>query len=108
MRACPHRSDGLFRQIALRVWRESAVGPGLGEGVAPCHIPGMKLFKSHRPDSRAPARPKSRPGPAGESAAAAPATPDEAAAKERELGGPGGPEPTRYGDWERKGICYDF
>jgi len=28
--------------------------------------------------------------------------------KPRELGGPSGPEPTRYGDWERKGICVDF
>lgn len=26
----------------------------------------------------------------------------------KELGGPSGPEPTRYGDWERKGICVDF
>ena len=25
-----------------------------------------------------------------------------------ELGGPKGPEPTRYGDWERKGIVSDF
>ncbi|KAI5645214.1 hypothetical protein NE865_02762 [Phthorimaea operculella] len=25
-----------------------------------------------------------------------------------EIGGPRGPEPTRYGDWERKGICIDF
>jgi hypothetical protein len=25
-----------------------------------------------------------------------------------EVGGPGGPEPTRYGDWERKGRCIDF
>jgi hypothetical protein len=25
-----------------------------------------------------------------------------------ELGGPKGPEPTRYGDWERKGIARDF
>jgi hypothetical protein len=25
-----------------------------------------------------------------------------------EIGGPPGPEPTRYGDWERNGICYDF
>ena len=25
-----------------------------------------------------------------------------------EIGGPDGPEPTRYGDWERGGICYDF
>ncbi len=26
----------------------------------------------------------------------------------REIGGPEGPEPTRYGDWERKGIVSDF
>jgi len=25
-----------------------------------------------------------------------------------ELGGPKGPEPTRYGDWEKKGRCIDF
>ena len=25
-----------------------------------------------------------------------------------ELGGPKGPEPTRYGDWEKKGIISDF
>ncbi|GMR51369.1 hypothetical protein PMAYCL1PPCAC_21564, partial [Pristionchus mayeri] len=25
-----------------------------------------------------------------------------------EIGGPQGPEPTRYGDWERKGRCSDF
>ncbi len=25
-----------------------------------------------------------------------------------ELGGPEGPEPTRYGDWERKGLAVDF
>ena len=28
--------------------------------------------------------------------------------KEKEIGGPTGPEPTRYGDWEKKGIVYDF
>ncbi|MEX2520187.1 MAG: DUF1674 domain-containing protein [Paracoccaceae bacterium] len=26
----------------------------------------------------------------------------------KELGGRVGPEPTRYGDWERKGILSDF
>jgi len=25
-----------------------------------------------------------------------------------EIGGPRGPEPTRYGDWEKKGRCIDF
>ncbi len=28
--------------------------------------------------------------------------------KSREIGGPKGLEPTRYGDWERKGIVTDF
>jgi len=29
-------------------------------------------------------------------------------AKAAETGGPAGPEPTRFGDWERKGIISDF
>ncbi|MCA1541438.1 hypothetical protein ABH999_002271 [Bradyrhizobium yuanmingense] len=28
--------------------------------------------------------------------------------KAKELQGPKGPEPTRYGDWERRGIASDF
>ena len=75
------------------------------------------LFKSHTPKpakgarkpSEADAKPKAKaaPEPLQDSAKAAndegekPAQPDE-------LGGPKGLEPTRYGDWERKGICYDF
>jgi hypothetical protein len=27
---------------------------------------------------------------------------------QREIGGPQGPEPTRFGDWERQGRCIDF
>lgn len=30
------------------------------------------------------------------------------AEKPEEFGGPKGPEPTRYGDWESKGKCVDF
>jgi hypothetical protein len=26
----------------------------------------------------------------------------------KEIGGQAGPEPTRYGDWEKKGIVSDF
>jgi hypothetical protein len=37
-----------------------------------------------------------------------PATPDPKPAPEKEYGGPAGPEPTRYGDWEQKGRCTDF
>jgi hypothetical protein len=32
----------------------------------------------------------------------------EAAAPPPEDGGPSGPEPTRFGDWERKGLAVDF
>lgn len=34
--------------------------------------------------------------------------PDVAKQRTKELGGPPGPEPTRYGDWERNGRCIDF
>ena len=40
-------------------------------------------------------------------AAARRAAADEAAESD-EINGPKGPEPTRYGDWERKGVAYDF
>lgn len=33
------------------------------------------------------------------------ATPEDAP---REIGGRKGPEPTRYGDWEKNGRCVDF
>jgi hypothetical protein len=31
-----------------------------------------------------------------------------AEAREKEIGGPKGPEPVRYGDWELKGRAIDF
>ena len=45
-------------------------------------------------------RPPSETGSGGE------APPDDAPAKE--IGGRGGPDPTRYGDWEIDGRCVDF
>lgn len=32
----------------------------------------------------------------------------KAAEPAKEVGGPSGPEPTRYGDWEKKGLTSDF
>ena len=34
--------------------------------------------------------------------------PDGQPGKEREIGGRKGPDPTRYGDWEKAGRCIDF
>jgi hypothetical protein len=44
-------------------------------------------------------------GPASEAAPATAAPPDAPA---REHGGREGPDPTRYGDWEKGGRCIDF
>jgi hypothetical protein len=43
-----------------------------------------------------------------EAAARAAAREAEVASKPKEVGGPSGPDPVRYGDWERKGIASDF
>jgi len=60
-------------------------------------IPSDHLEAPPRPD--APSR-SAPPIPAAEPASAPPAV--------QEIGGPAGPEPTRYGDWERNGRCIDF
>ncbi|MDE0702447.1 MAG: DUF1674 domain-containing protein [Rhodospirillaceae bacterium] len=61
--------------------------------------------------------PASKPaGPADNRAPGTPdGTPDGTGVEERagasyagEIGGPAGPEPTRYGDWEVGGRCTDF
>lgn len=39
---------------------------------------------------------------------ARPAPTPPAAPPPKEIGGRDGPEPTRYGDWEKNGRCIDF
>jgi len=49
--------------------------------------------------------------PASSAAVEPPITPSQLpvpASPPREIGGPSGPEPTRYGDWEKNGRCIDF
>ncbi len=46
------------------------------------------------------------PSDPGHEAAASPEAPT--ASEPREIGGRDGPEPTRYGDWEKNGRCIDF
>ncbi|TFG81049.1 MAG: DUF1674 domain-containing protein [Chromatiales bacterium] len=58
----------------------------------------------------------SEPVKPSEADSATPALPDSDTAvptaappvKLREIGGPAGPDPTRFGDWERGGRCIDF
>ncbi|MGI9506159.1 MAG: DUF1674 domain-containing protein [Geminicoccaceae bacterium] len=54
-------------------------------------------------DAKAPlSKTSSKSGRAGDKKADA--TPERV----KEVGGPEGPEPTRYGDWEKGGRCSDF
>jgi hypothetical protein len=55
-----------------------------------------------------PADPEPAPAPATLAAPAHSATDPNASPRPREIGGPSGPEPTRFGDWEKKGRCIDF
>ncbi len=71
------------------------------------HSPSQK-FTARQPKPRqAPVEPLQETQKAASKGAARKAA-DKPAGKPKELGGPSGPEPTRYGDWERKGICVDF
>ena len=65
-----------------------------------------RTFTSHKPKAT---RPLPKPV-ARRKAEATPSKPSATRGTERpkEIGGPSGPEPTRYGDWERKGVCVDF
>ncbi len=68
-----------------------------------------KSFKRHVPKPAKavkPLGPVPRANP--EKAARSGRAPDSGKARAKEIGGPDGPEPTRYGDWEVKGRCIDF
>jgi hypothetical protein len=66
------------------------------------------------PDDRAGKNARRQPlSPAAERALAEAAerrarTEGKTAERVKESGGPSGPEPTRYGDWEKKGVTSDF
>ena len=73
----------------------------------------LKKFTARRPRPRkAPVAPLQGSGTETKGAVVEAPKPAKAAPEQKprpkELGGPSGPEPTRYGDWERKGICVDF
>ena len=60
------------------------------------------------PDGAAPGKPLTPQARRALEEAAARRAAEAAAARAPEDGGPAGPEPTRFGDWERKGIAVDF
>ena len=89
-----------------RVRAASRLGVRCLEG----HIDGMaRDFVMHKPKgTRIAARPVAKATSQSPRIRRDFAAPLQGAKPVEEIGGPSGPEPTRYGDWERKGICYDF
>jgi hypothetical protein len=71
------------------------------EPEVPMHRPRQPNRVRPRPAARRPPRP-------GRGRRTPPPAEAEAAPMPKELGGRKGPEPVRYGDWERKGIAVDF
>ena len=51
---------------------------------------------------------QSKPGRAGPGPSTTNDTADVAQKRPKEIGGRGGLDPTRYGDWEKAGRCVDF
>ncbi|MBV8888401.1 MAG: DUF1674 domain-containing protein [Alphaproteobacteria bacterium] len=60
------------------------------------------MTEKPRDDADRASTPESEPQPRFEPKPGSPAF------RPREIGGPKGPEPTRYGDWEYNGRCTDF
>lgn len=84
-------------------------------GVDRCRIPATRIVTDAwiRSNSRMSRSEKDKQQtPPGDSRRDPPNEPSRAGARPadwpEEIGGPSGPEPTRYGDWERKGRCSDF
>ena len=72
----------------------------MGPPFKPCRGRTSGAYPCHMDEKNAPSAPPVSTAP--------PADPKKQAAKKPEVGGPEGPEPTRYGDWERGGRCVDF
>jgi hypothetical protein len=71
----------------------------LGKSEVTCHIDDMAEISISPP----------APSPAPAAVGTPPAKqPPADTVPPREIGGPKGPEPTRYGDWEVNGRCSDF
>jgi len=61
------------------------------------------------PTGPEPPKPEARkPEPPQAPAADLAGTDPRSKPRPKEIGGPKGPEPTRYGDWEKGGRCIDF
>jgi len=92
--------------LALRVagkHHPATIVPEKSHSTTRCQKVEQKLRTRHIFEM--PAKPRDKRKAATKPAAERPVDPP---ARPKEIGGPQGPEPTRYGDWEIGGRCTDF
>jgi hypothetical protein len=65
-------------------------------------------FMTKRPNEPERTKPGARTKPRSDGEAAAKRKPQRPAPAVEEIGGREGPDPTRYGDYEKNGRCVDF
>ena len=91
--------------------RRAAVGEAAGEAyriqMTDDPLPQATAFNDDVPHAT-PERPISDAARAALIEAATRRQAETAIEPATEHGGPSGPEPTRYGDWEKKGLAIDF
>jgi hypothetical protein len=68
----------------------------------------VRAMSDEIPEGAAPGKPLTPAARRALEEAAARRAAAQTPAQAPEEGGPTGPEPTRYGDWERKGVAVDF
>ncbi|HJP03690.1 MAG: DUF1674 domain-containing protein [Gammaproteobacteria bacterium] len=68
------------------------------------HSGTLRAMPEHAPEKE----PKTKPIPAADKAGHQPDPQVVESDLQPETDGPAGPEPTRFGDWERNGRCIDF
>ena len=81
---------------------------GLGFGHLRRDLPLCRAGCKTRPMADEPTKPLSEAAKRALAEAEARRAEREAMPEDEEIGGPAGLEPTRFGDWERKGIAVDF
>jgi hypothetical protein len=87
---CSAVGDGLEERASSQICLQYQDGERVTD-LADLSVVAMNAPQEKQPDPPAAARP-AEPVPA----------------RPREIGGRDGPEPTRYGDWEKAGRCIDF
>jgi hypothetical protein len=76
--------------------------------VRPIAAPPGRTYIGSMTSKPEPASTTPEPPPAPPGTEPAPQTKAREPAKVPEIGGRKGPDPTRYGDWEKDGRCVDF